>query len=263
MFETLFSPVMPYVAGSLAGACIAGIGIVQMERQNLLRRIGVTVLPTASEQTRRMIVAQIAALPLALFLVLMTALTGVQGTPRLLLLAIALLSYLYIGLVIPRAPIVKAQKERAKLRSLTPGLVSFVRVSLSGSNSETILRRSIARLHAAKLPMQVVVQESLNMVASERKRPFEALALIATARGCQELRDVAESLAQAEQQGADVRPVLEQQEKTLVMLLEDDFKRMLERRKVYIMGLAAIGLVVGVLINLMYVMVIGSGVLAL
>ena len=111
--------------------------------------------------------------------------------------------------------------------------------------------------------MQMVVQESLHLVASERKRPFEALALIAIARGSQELRDVAESLAQAEQQGADVRPVLEQQEKTLMLLLEDDFKRMLERRKIYIMGLAAIGLVVGVLANLLYVMIIGSGVLGI
>jgi putative copper export protein len=81
------------------------------------------------------------------------------------------------------------------------------------------------------------------------------------ARGCRELTDVAEALAQAEAEGAGVETVLAAHQTTLEQILEGEFKRMVRRRSMYLLLMVAISLVVGILINLLFVMTGGGSVL--
>ncbi|HWQ13438.1 MAG TPA: hypothetical protein VNL77_11585, partial [Roseiflexaceae bacterium] len=96
------------------------------------------------------------------------------------------------------------------------------------------------------------------LVRARRLRPFEALRLAARARGCQELTDVAETLAQAEAEGADPQTALAAHETTLEAILRDEFTRMLKRRTLWLLLVVAVSMVVGILGNLLYVMVGGS-----
>jgi hypothetical protein len=180
-----------------------------------------------------------------------------------MLLVGALAIYLYLGIIIPRKPAVAAQKQRKRLRLLTPGFVSYVRVALAGYDPPaTLLERYAARPAKRILPMQQLVAEALVLMNERRLRPFEALRHSARGRGCQELTDVAEALAQAESEGSDVQQVLAAHEATLEALLRDEFTRMLKRRTMYLLGLVAISLVVGILGNLLFVMTGGGSALA-
>src|SRR4029078_2420369 len=93
-----------------------------------------------------------------------------------------------------------------------------------------------------------------------RLRPFEALRVVARARGCVELTDVAEALAQAEREGSDVQQVLAAHDALLEAVLRDEFTRMLKRGTMYLLGLVAISLVVGILGNILFVMTGGGSV---
>jgi hypothetical protein len=84
---------------------------------------------------------------------------------------------------------------------------------------------------------------------------------VARARGCQELIDVVEALSQAEREGSDVQQVLTAHMATLEAVLKDEFKRMLNRRTLYLQGLVAISLVIGILGNLLFVMTGGGSLL--
>ncbi len=150
----------------------------------------------------RFTLGQAAAIPLAGLLAAHRLRQWREGNNRHLLLVAALAIYLYAGVIVPRKPIVAAQKERRKLRLLTPGFVSYVRVALAGYDPPaTLLERYCARPARRQLPMQQLVAEALTLMNQRRLRPFEALRVVARARGCVELTDVAEALAQAEREG--------------------------------------------------------------
>lgn len=94
----------------------------------------------------RFVLDQLAAVPLAGTLLLISLAIGAAGGQRPLLLGSALALYLYIGVIIPRRPIVRAQQECRRLRLLTPGFVSYVRVALAGYDAPaTLLGRYVAR----------------------------------------------------------------------------------------------------------------------
>jgi hypothetical protein len=102
------------------------------------------------------------------------------------------------------------------------------------------------------------VAEALTLVRERRLRPFDALRAVARARGCQELIDVAEALAQAEAEGSDAQAALAAHQATLEAILRDEFTRMLKRRTLWLLLVVAGSLVIGILGNLLYVMVAGS-----
>jgi len=261
MPDFLLTPGAPFAGVALAGVLIAALGLMQLERARLALA-GVRSLPTTWGMRGRFVLGQAAAIPLAAVLLLVAA-AGAEGNSRTMLLVGALAIYLYVGVIIPRKPIVQAQKERKKLRLLTPGFVSYVRVALAGYDPPaTLLDRYCARPSRRLLPMQQLVAEALTLMNERRLRPFEALRLVARARGCQELTDVAEALAQAEREGSDVQEVLAAHASTLEALLRDEFTRMLKRRTMYLLGLVAVSLVVGILGNLLFVMTAGGSVFA-
>jgi hypothetical protein len=261
MVDLLLTPGAPFFALSVAGVMLAAFSLSRMERARIAFA-GVRSLPTTWGMRGRFVLGQAAAIPLAALLLLLTLAGGALGNQRTLLLAGACAIYLYTGIIIPRKPIVRAQKERKQLRTLTPGFISYVRVALSGYDPPaTLLERYCARPAKRLLPMQQLVAEALTLMHEQRLRPFEALRAVARARGCQELIDVVEALAQAEREGSDVQEVLVAQAATLEAVLRDEFKRMLNRRTLYLLGLVAISLVIGILGNLLFVMTGGGSLL--
>ncbi|MEN9935036.1 MAG: hypothetical protein RLZZ387_1615 [Chloroflexota bacterium] len=258
MFNFLLTPGAPFFAISLAGVALAAIGLLRVERLRLLAT-GVRAVPAGRGVAVRLAVGQAAAIPLSGAVLLASLAGGLSGAARGLALATAAGIYLYLGLVVPRRPLVAAERERKELRRLTPGFVSYVRIGLAGFEAPaSLLTRYVARVRPSALAMQRVVAEALAVMQERRMRPFEALRAVALAGGCRELTDIAEALAQAEAEGTDAQAALEAYEATLEALLRDEFTRMLKRRTVWLLLVVAVSLVVGILGNLLYVMVAGS-----
>lgn len=251
----LASPATPYLAASLACALLAAIGLVFASRGRPAPiGPGLAALPP-------LVIGQIAGIGLAGMLLLAVVVGGPQGMPRLLLLAGALAAYLGLGVALPRRPQVQRQREAARLRRLTPGLIAFVRVALGSFESPiAVLRRYTARPAPQLAPMQLLVAEALQRSQDQRLRPFGALAAVARERTCRELIDLADALAQAEAEGSPVETVLAAQQETLELILQSEFKRMLRRRTMYLLLMVAISLVVGILLNLLFVMTGGGSV---
>ncbi|MBX0331132.1 hypothetical protein K2Z83_26130 [Oscillochloris sp. ZM17-4] len=256
----LSSPGTPYYLGAIAAAIIATWGVLLMERRRVAVA-GLQLAPTAAGMSRRYLTGNLAGVPLAVGLVSMGVAGGVQGMPRLLLLAAALGGYMYLALVIPRRPLVRQQQEADALRRLTPGFISFVRVGMSSFESPLdIMRRYTLRPVTRWAPMQEVVTEALRISLDRRLRPFAALLFVVKERGCRELIDLAAALAQAEAEGGNIEAVLVAQQVTLEQILQSEFKRMLSRRTMYLLLMVAVSLVVGILINLLWVITAGGSV---
>lgn len=258
MIDLLLSPGAPYVALCAAGVLLAALGLLRTEQ---LQRVvaGVRTLPTPQRMATRLALGQAAALPAAGLVVVAGLATGVSGRAWMLIAVVALGLYLFIGLALPRRPFARAEAERRVLRRLTPGFVSYVRVALAGYEAPAaLLERYVARPRKRVLPFQLLVAEALALVRERRLRPFEALRVVARARGCRELSDVAETLAQAETDGTSPHAALEAHQATLEAILRDEFSRMLKRRTIWLLLTVAGSLVIGILGNLLFVMVGGS-----
>src|SRR5688500_16204263 len=144
MSDLLLAPGAPYYALSVVGVLLAIAGLMQLERTRMMV-VGVRGLPTRWGMRGRYLLGQAAGVPVAGALVLAAFAGGATGTPRLLMLVCALGLYLWLGVALPRRPIVQAQRERRKLRALTPGFVNYVRVALAGFDSPAqLLERYVA-----------------------------------------------------------------------------------------------------------------------
>lgn len=261
MLDLLLVPGASSIALALAGCLIAAVGLLRLERTRAVIQ-GIRTLPTRWGMAGRFALGALAGAPLAGLVALFALASGARGTQRSLLLGMATALYLAVGVVLPRRPLIAAQRARRQLRQLTPGLVSYVRVALAGYDPPAILlERYCARPARRLAPMQQVVTEALQLMRERRLRPFAALRSAARVRGCLEFTDVAEALAQAEAEGSDVQQILAAQASTLEALLRDEFSRMLKRRTLYLLGLVAVALVVGILGNLLFVMTGGGSLL--
>lgn len=258
MFDLLMLPGAPFFLASLAGVLLALLGLRQLGQRRLAVE-GVRRAVSSQGVAGRVALGHMAAVPVGGALLLLGFAMGAGGTLMGLLAAAALCLYLYLGWIVPRKPLVAAQKEAQALRLLTPGFVSFVRVSLVGYDAPAIvLERYVARPDRRKAPLQALVREALTLVHERRMRPMAALQLVVREHQCVELRDVAEALAQAESDGSSVEAALAAHERTLLAILDDEFKRMLKRRTMYLLVLVALSLVIGILGNLLWVMVGGA-----
>ncbi|MEI8308523.1 MAG: hypothetical protein WCF99_15800 [Chloroflexales bacterium] len=253
MEDLLIVPGAPYFLGSLAGCLLAGLGLTLIAPRPASTGPAVPHLSLAT--------GQIAGISLAALLLLTVIAGGIQGAARSLLLTTAIGAYLALGLVIPRRPIVRRQQEAAELRRLTPGMIAFVRVGMGSFESPTaIMSRYVAQTHPRLAPMRQLVAEAIQIGQDRRLRPFAALATAARPRGCRELTDVADALAQSEAEGASAESVLAAQQATLELILQSEFKRELRRRTMYLLLMVAISLVVGIMINLLWIMTRGGAV---
>src|SRR5690349_8527862 len=115
MPDFLLSPGAPFAGVALAGVLIAALGLMQLERARLALA-GVRSLPTTWGMRGRFVLGQAAAIPLAAVLLLLALSGGAGAGHRNLLLSAGLGLYLYVGVIIPRKPVVAAQKQRRRLR---------------------------------------------------------------------------------------------------------------------------------------------------
>lgn len=256
MYDLLIAPGAPAYAMAVAGALTALLGLALAGPRPALAgppRLGARGL---------LVAGQLAGLSAAALLLAVAAAGGARGSARDLLVCGALAAYLGLGVALPRRPRVRREREAAALRLLTPGFVSFVRVGLGSFEAPlAIMRRYARRPQPRVAPMQALVAEALHIGADLRLRPFAALAAVARTRGCRELSDVAEALAQAEAEGSPAEAVLAAHQETLELLLQGEFRRMVRRRSMYLLLMVAVSLVVGILFNLLYVMTGGGSVL--
>jgi hypothetical protein len=255
MDEALIAPGAPSYLMALAGALLALLGAALAEaRPRLAGAIHLS-------ERGRLLAGQIAGLSLAGLLLGVAVAGGRRGSARDLLVCAALAAYLGLGVVLPRRPKLRREREAAELRRLTPGFISFVRVALGSFEAPlAIMGRYTRRPQPQIAPMQGLVAEALRTGADLRLRPFAALAAAARPRGCRELTEVAEALAQAETEGASVELVLAAHQETLELLLQGEFRRLVRRRSMYLLLMVAVSLVVGILLNLLYVMTSGGGI---
>lgn len=255
----LLIPGAPLYALALAFALLACVGLLLQQR---VAFAAYRAAPAVSSIGRRILVGQLVALPIVAALLAFVTATNLSGNARLLVLVTALLVYLYAGLVLPRKPLQQHRKRLRNVRSLTPAFISFLKVALGSFESPAdVMRRYTSRQNDRLKPMQEVVQAALELKDRERLRPFSALTSAARASACRELIDVSHILAQAESEGGEYRRVLDAQQQTLEAILQDEFKRTLRKRELYILLLSAISLVVGILVNLLFVMTGGGTVL--
>jgi hypothetical protein len=259
--DLLITPGAPFFIMSLAGAFLALLGLALAERRPLAATITGPV--SAMSAAGRLALGQGVGIVIAATLLLVIAAGDLRDGPRSLLLCGAVAAYLAFGIVLPRSAERRRRREAVVLRRLTPGLISFVRVALGSFESPIeIMRRYTARPQPRLIPMQLLVAEALQLGADLRLRPFAALSMAARSRGCRELSDVADALAQAEAEGGRVEQVLAAQQETLELILQGEFKRMVRRRTMYLLLMVAVSLVVGILINLLFVMTSGGNALA-
>jgi hypothetical protein len=258
MEDMLIARGAPYFLGALAASLLAGLGLALMRPQLTAVGRGAPRLSPAA----RLAAGQVAGVAMAGLLITVVAAGGARGGARSLLLALAMGAYLGLGLALPRRPEMRRQREAAALRRLTPGLIAFVRVGMGSFESPTaIMGRYVAQANPRLAPMRQLVAEAVQIGQDRRMRPFAALALAARPRGCRELSDVAEALAQSESEGAPVETVLAAQQDSLELILQSEFKRELRRRTMYLLLMVAISLVLGILINLLWIMTRGGAAL--
>lgn len=248
----LVNPATPPFLLSLAGI-IMSVLCLQARRPKV---VGLVPTPSTWNLHQRYVFGQSAGAVIASILILAAWAQSAAGMLLYLILTAAFAIWLYLGLVLPRKAHVDAQKRSRAIRRLTPAFISYVRIAVAGYDSPAvILERYSARTDKRSAPMREVTMAALRVMQQDKRRPFEALRDQARLTGCQELLDVAEAMAQAESEGANVTPALIQHEQTLRVVLENEFRQLLARRGMILMLLAAIGLVVGELGNLLFVMV--------
>lgn len=252
MFQVLILPGVPFYLASLAALLVA-IWCLYTQRPQV-----VGLIPTLQGWTmqRRFVIGQAAGSLIAAMILLTAFAQAAAGLMFQLMIASACAVWLYLGVVVPRKPKVAADKRRRSIRKLTPGFISYVRIALAGRDAPAvILERYTARVDTRTAPMRAVTAAALEVMERERKRPFAALRDQARLTACQELIDLAESLALAESEGASVTEALSQHERTLMAVLDDEFKRMLARRTLYLLLMSAIAVVVGIMGNILFTMV--------
>jgi hypothetical protein len=258
--NVLIAPGAPYLLLSLAGALLAMLGLALGERRPLA---ALGALAGRLDGAGQRAAGQLAGGVAAALLLLVAVAGGERGHARALLVLGALAAYLALAVALPGGEERRRRREAAALRRLTPGLIAFVRVAVGSFEAPIeILRRYTSRPSRRLAPMQELVTEALRRGADLRLRPFAALSLVARERGCRELAEVAEALAQAEAEGGRVESVLAAQQETLEAILQGEFRRMVRRRTMYLLLMVAVSLVVGILINLLFVMTGGGSALA-
>ncbi len=258
MTDVLLTPAAPYIALSIAAVMLASLGARRIAR---IRALVAGFRPAIDGATvaRRTIIGHCAALALGGLLLLAGAAAGTLTAAAYAAVA----CYIVCGLLWPRRPLAAARREQQLLRVLTPAFAAYVRISLAGRESAAaLLRRYVAHPVARTAAIQSLATEALALSQQQRLRPFAALRVVAQARGCRELSDLTDALAQAEAEGIDPTDAVAAFQTTLEAILRDEFTRLLRRRTLYLLGVSAVGMVIGVLGNVLFVMTGGGSALA-
>ena len=254
---------LPYILGIVSSALLATLGVILRRDARPLPIIEAMPFKLTDLRTRYLLGNSI-GIPLVGMLVSLVLAGNIAGSNRTFLLIGAMALYLYLGFVLPRRPLILRQQRARKLRQQTPGFMGFIRVALLSCESPIdAMQRYIARPQSNRTELQAVVTTALRVSTEQRVRPFAALAIVARRYACRELVDLADVLAQAETEGERIDHVLAAQQSMLEFILSSEYKRMIRRRSIYLLLLVGISLVVGILLNLLWVMTVGGSVISL
>lgn len=212
---------------------------------------------SAMDVRTRMIVGNSVGIPCGLLILWLAHGTSWQW----MMWGIALVVMVGLGWSVPRRPIQMRVELRKALARLTPSLISHLRIGLSTGDPPLALLRSYLAIPDHRLrPMQQVVEEALMIVNQQRVLPFAALATVAEAYGCEPLIDVTSLLRQSEQEGSSPLDALNRLQEAVDRMLYENFRLMLERRKMYLLGVSAVA-VLAVVGQILFVAIMGSGAL--
>lgn len=241
----------PYLFASLACFLTIILGLMELKPQVA----GIVPTPSTWDLRQRFTIGLTASALIDAIILLLAFANGVTGTARILVLTLAFAVLLYCGFVVPRKPLVAANKRRRALRTLLPSLINFTRVALSGrATALEIMQRYAQRTDDQTKPMRELLLAALSIMDQEHLRPFAALAHQARATGCRELIDLCDSLAQAESDGSPIEQILVQQQATLEAILHDEFKRLVTRRTLMLVAASALSVLFGVFLNILWIM---------
>jgi hypothetical protein len=135
MRSLVLCPILPFLLFGLGAVCVLAIGVIQLQPHV----VGILPAPRGWSYWSRMLVGQAGGL-LAGLIVLLPALTGATfGVPLPLWISLALVVWLYLGLVLPRKPIQAAKRRVHQLALLTPGFLNYVQVALAGGDTPIVI----------------------------------------------------------------------------------------------------------------------------
>jgi hypothetical protein len=262
MDNVLINPGAPYYFVTLAVA-LGAVLVLTMLSQRQMVFTGLRTLPTRWGQRGRYALGHLVALPLVLLLVFTMSMLGAEGNLRKLLLVSAGAVYLYAGWVVPRKPLMQAREERDAILWVLPAFVQKVRVGKRYQEDHTaILRSYVRRPDRMRQALQTIISEALTLAEREKVPAFAALLTVARERRCQELTDICAALASAEVQGSKgLDQTLAVYQEMLTAIRNDVVKRRIARNGLKLTGASAVGLVVGVWIQILWIMIAGSGIL--
>lgn len=254
--------VAPTTAGLLltcAGLLLAGFGAAQLTQA---RRVvaGVQLRAQGSDIAQRTLIGGAAGAVAALIVIASVLASGIDGRPRLAAFAVAGVLVVYGGISWPAAPLREQARLARLLRRLTPSFTGYLRVAIGGGDSpHDALTRYVARPRDAIAPMQQIVRDALLAAQRIPTSSFAALRHVARFTACQELIDLSEALAQAEESSASTMVgQLVAQEQTLAAIIADEDMRLIKRRKLYVLCFVAYAMIMSTLVQILYVNVLGS-----
>lgn len=249
---------MVVVPALLGSVMIVGAGLWELAQAT---PVGVTLQPRqwwqAWSPRRRLVLGNLMALPIVTVLLLLGRETAWQWIAWLVGLAI----YLLLGWSIPRRPEQQRRELERRLKQLTPSLINHLWIGLStGEPPVAVLQSYLARPDRKLAPMHAVIRDALTIMELDRILPFAALHQATRVYGCPVLTDTATILMQAEHEGSSPLAALTRLRESVERMVYEEFRTMVERRKLMLLGVTGIA-VLAVVGQILFVAVVGGGVL--
>lgn len=248
---------LPAVAGSIL---LVAAGFWELARDTPIGNI--LHHPRQHWQTlsirQRMMVGNLLAWPTAIVLVVASDGSAWQWIAWLLGIALVLL----MGWSIPMRPVQARKDAERALKRLTPSLINHLWIGLAtGDPPMSVLRSYLARPDRRLAPMQHLIAETITLVDRERMLPFTALHEVTLRYPCVPLQDMAAILKQSEQEGSSPLDALARLRESVDRMIYEDFRLMLERRKMWLLLVTAFA-VLAVVGQILFVAVVGSDALS-
>lgn len=244
----------------VAGVCFLGAAVLLRER------VAATVgAPTTAPRVRLRLSRQALGLGagalLALMLIGMVEGAGLEGLQRTMGWLAAGIVVWTVGVVIPRMPQVRQERRVRSLRQCVPGMIRDLQTYLQTDTLNASYRQYAAFIEPQRAALQDLVRQAVARQKTQQTVTLaEVVAELAGVSGCVELAQVTASLARAERTGGpqEAVAILRDLGETLDHQLEQDHKALIAKRKLMVIAATGLGVVVGLLGGILYLIIAGS-----
>lgn len=256
----MLTTLTPVILVGVAGLCFLVAAVVLRERVTAEGWAPATA-PRVRLRLSRQALGLGAGGLLALMLIGMVEGAGLQGLNRTMGWLSAGIIVWTVGVVIPRIPQVRLQRRVRSLRQCVPGMIRDLQIYLQTETLNASYRQYAAFVEPQRALLQDLVRQA---VARQKTQPTATLAKVvadlAGVSGCVELAQVTASLARAERTGGpqEAVAILRDLGETLDHQLEQDHKALVAKRKLMVIAATGLGVVVGLLGGILYLIVAGS-----